>query len=63
MYNTSEALTLPSWKEQLLGSWVHRLRYLHQWQRNVLFTQDRHLQGGRESISSYCSTLTIPPVC
>lgn len=37
-------MTLPSWKEQLLGSWVHRLRYLHQWQRKVLFTQDRHLQ-------------------
>lgn len=44
MHTTSEALTLPSWKEQLLGSWVHRLRYLHQWQWNVLFTQDRHLQ-------------------
>lgn len=47
---TSEALTLPSWKEQLLGSWVHRLRYLHQWQRKVLFTQDRHLQGQRNAL-------------
>lgn len=53
---TSEALTRPSWKEQLEGSWVHKLRYLHQWQRKALFTQDRHLhghthkntQGGRE---------------
>lgn len=40
---TSEALTRPSWKEQLEGSWVHRLRYLHQWQRKALFTHDRHL--------------------
>lgn len=42
---TSEALTRPSWKEQLEGSWVHKLRYLHQWQRKALFTQDRHLHG------------------
>ena len=42
---TSEALTRPSWKEQLDGSWVHRLRYLHQWQRKALFTHDRHLHG------------------
>lgn len=40
---TSEVLTRPSWKEQLDGSWVHRLRYLHQWQRKALFTHDRHL--------------------
>lgn len=42
---TSEVLTRPSWKEQLEGSWVHRLRYLHQWQRKALFTHDRHLHG------------------
>lgn len=42
---TSEALTRPSWKEQLEGSWVHKLRYLHQWQRKALFTHDRHLHG------------------
>lgn len=41
---TSEALTRPSWKEQLEGSWVHKLRYLHQWHRKALFTHDRHLQ-------------------
>lgn len=42
---TSEALTRPSWNEQLEGSWVHKLRYLHQWQRKALFTHDRHLHG------------------
>lgn len=42
---TSDALTRPSWKEQLEGSWVHKLRYLHQWQRKALFTHDRHLHG------------------
>lgn len=40
-------LIRPSWKEQVVGSWVHRLRYLHQWQRNALFTQERHLGGER----------------
>lgn len=40
---TSETLIRPSWKEQVVGSWVHRLRYLHQWQRKALFTQERHL--------------------
>lgn len=44
---TSEALTRPSWKEQLEGSWVHKLRYLHQWQRKALFTHDRHLDAHR----------------
>lgn len=57
MCRTSEALTLPSWKEQLLGSWVHRLRYLHQWQRKVLLTHDRHLQG--ESNTSFNTALFL----
>lgn len=43
---TSETLILPSWKEQVVGSCVQRFRYLHQWQRKALLTQDRHLQGG-----------------
>lgn len=46
---TSEALTRPSWKEQLDGSWVHRLRYLHQWQRKALLTHDRHLRGHKHT--------------
>jgi hypothetical protein len=43
---TSEILIRPSWKEQVVGSCVQRLRYLHQWQRKALLTQDRHLQRG-----------------
>lgn len=46
---TSEVLTRPSWKEQLEGSWVHKLRYLHQWQRKALFTHDRHLQENKHT--------------
>lgn len=40
---TSASFTRPSWKEQDLGSWVQTWRYLHQWQRYGLSTQDRHL--------------------
>lgn len=47
---TSEVLIRPSWKEQVVGSWVHRFRYLHQWQRKALFTQDRHL-GGKQGLA------------
>lgn len=53
---TSEALTRPSWKEQLDGSWVHKLRYLHQWHRKALFTHDRHLRRHTHThMQSACS--------
>lgn len=52
---TSETLIRPSWKEQVVGSWVHRLRYLHQWQRKALFTQDRHLVGRRDRLQGRLS--------
>lgn len=50
---TSETLILPSWKEQVVGSCVQRFRYLHQWQRKALLTQDRHLQGGDSKRASH----------
>lgn len=40
---TSGSLTRPSEKWQLWGSWVQTWRYLHQWHRYGLSTQDRHL--------------------
>lgn len=60
---TSEALTRPSWKEQLEGSWVHKLRYLHQWQRKALFTHDRHLDthtGVRKKQHSQGEAVSLP---
>lgn len=63
---TSETLILPYWKEQVVGSWVHRFLYLHQWQRKVLFTQDRHLGGKQGSAQASapwqgCSLLQALP--
>lgn len=36
-----------------MGSCVQRFRYLHQWQRKALLTQDRHLQGGDSKRASH----------
>lgn len=49
---TSGSFTRPSWKEQLLGSWVQTCRYLHQWQRYGLSTQDKHLGIDKEEYES-----------